>query len=278
MPGVEKEGFRRVDAKPSIDWIEAAVRGDDLVRGVPHGVVSQSLHVMRWHFYAAESEPVREMVRGKVTHSLDVVRATSAIVAQTPEIRWNIPQTLVIGLAHDLGRFPQAHLGSLNDAQTNFDHGTVGADIFGNFDLAGIDVDAAVATKAIQRHNKAEAGTDDPYALLIRDADKLALFRDIVATDAFIVDQGSAAPVTVASAVKEAFLAGTPVLNADLRTPADHVMRMLAWITDIRYPATQSMIVQEGLLQQILGQLAVLTDHEDPDIRARVEAWQRKTL
>jgi putative nucleotidyltransferase with HDIG domain len=89
-----------------------------------------------------------------------------------------------IGLLHDIGRFPQmAEYNTFND-HDSVDHGKLGLDLIRRHNLLHEmdDYDRSVVETAVLFHNKASLPTladrrHNIFAELIRDADKLDIFR-----------------------------------------------------------------------------------------------------
>lgn len=253
-------------------WIAGVFKDHQVSHRIPEKVRVSALSVMRHYSELSEDPRVTEMIERKVNHSRDVVTSTADIISRTPGIEWNVPQALIIALTHDMGRFPQAHRGALHDFKTLFDHGAEGARIVNMFDLSDIGVDRDVVVGAIAAHNSPHVDTEDPYALLIRDADKLALFREFGPSQYFVNHRDSGSS-DISPEAMEAFLSGTPVLNKHVHGMPDEAIRMLAWLSDIAFPATRQILKEEGLVKGVLKQLQMLTGSLNPDVAAKMADW-----
>jgi hypothetical protein len=257
---------------PGSIWVGEVFRQHDVLRDIPSKILTQTVSTMGRYLEEATNPDVRRRVASKIVHSGEVVVATFDITALTPAIPWNVPQALSIGLLHDIGRLEQASLGEFWRTHIFLRHGEAGARIAEGFDFSDTGVDKDIATTAIAKHDLAETGTVNPYVLLVKDADRLALFRDVVATNFFTNRQVDGDLTHISPLVKEDFLAGRLVLNEHLGIGnlGDEILRMLAWITDISYLATQQLLRNEHLIEGLQEQLKASTGDLDPEVQLRI--------
>lgn len=192
----------------------------------------------------------------KREHSLIVAEEAASIataIGLTPE---DVMLARVIGLLHDIGRFVQlAHYGTFSD-EASIDHGDVGADIIasGQWLSTWHHHDRRVARTAVIHHNKARLPAFDDercglFARLIRDADKLDIFR--VLRDRY---QGPEWPASterlpsddVSDGVFRDVLAGRLVDRGAIRNRIDWVFFRLCWLFDIHFEPAFDMILERG--------------------------------
>lgn len=163
----------------------------------------------------------------------------------------------VIGLLHDIARFRQiTEYRTFVDSQS-FDHGDAGP-----VELAklGILKDFSTAEQdminfAIRNHNKMLIQPADSehllFAKIIRDADKLDIFRILPPIEA----NHEYSPKLISQLKQGSLLSYTDVL-----TNADKRLIRLSWFYDINFEWTLKQLVVEGHLRR---QLDALPDTED---------------
>ncbi len=215
--------------------------------------------------FVAGNGEADDILRLKWTHSLMVERLCQEI---SHELEWNPHDVAVAGLAgllHDAGRFPQfAEFGTFNDA-ASFDHGVRGAEIV---KMSGVldslaQGDRSRILESIIAHNRRDIPGDIPcdalpLAKLVRDADKLDIYRIIMERvragkyhehllSAVQIEQ--AGPATP-GAIDEILRNGT-VSNENIRTMADFGLMMASWVFDINYAPALQRILSEKYIEDI---------------------------
>jgi HD superfamily phosphodiesterase len=255
---------------PSSAWVEEIFAKHEPVKGIPPKILRQAVQTMSGFLEGASDADTKRRVAHKIVHSGEVLDATFDIAATTPFLPLNMPQALCIGLLHDIGRLPHASLGEYYKIQLR--HGLEGAKIVNEFDFSDTDVNQETVVTAIAEHDLAKTDIEKPYVMLIRDADKLALLRDAVAffDDRYEKENPVHVAAPISPLVKADFLAGGLVLNNHLDTMSDEIVRMLAWITDISYPATRQLIRNEHLIEGLNEQLRTVAGEIDPEIQLRI--------
>jgi hypothetical protein len=163
----------------------------------------------------------------------------------------------------------QASLGEFWNTHKFIRHGEVGTGIVREFDFSDTGIDKATVVDAVAKHDMVETNADNPYISLVRDADRLALFRSSVVSN-FFANRANGNPAPISPLVREAFLAGRLVLNEDLSTLSDEILRMLAWITDMSYPATLTLIKDEHLTEGVEDQLRIVAGELNLEIKSRI--------
>ncbi|MEI6810415.1 MAG: HD domain-containing protein, partial [bacterium] len=175
----------------------------------------------------------------------------------------------VLGLLHDVGRFPQFQkYHTLVDSQS-VDHGELGRKIVSDLFLLSSSgpAERSDIMCAICHHNKRDlpAGAG-PGALallkLVRDADKLDIIRtlnELLRTDGFSrypelllnVDQyGPANPSLI-----DDIACCRPGSYSKVKSLADMQLMQLSWIYDLNYPTTFHLLISRGLLAAIKQRL-----------------------
>jgi hypothetical protein len=205
----------------------------------------------------------RQAFAAKRIHSFRVAGEIAAIGARMQLDPRTLFLSRIIGLLHDTGRFEQYRsYGTFNDF-LSLDHGDLGARIIeGNGALKGLDAaEKKTVVRAIRWHNKISlpGDADDKtlfYARLIRDADKLDIFRVVLEN---FQDAGSFAslpPATdVSDAILEDLMAGRRVSYKDLRNSTEMRLMQLNWITEIEFRPTLELIERRGYVDRMAASL-----------------------
>ena len=174
----------------------------------------------------------------------------------------------VVALFHDVGRFPQfAEYRTYNDAKS-IDHARLAVEVLrreGVLDVLRREERQWVET-AIEQHGRKSLpaqlnGQALLFAKLIRDADKLDIFRVVMER----YQQYREDPARVlwkpelpdeprySQAVFEAVRNGQLVEHTMMQTAADMMLCKLSWVYDVNFAATLARLREKGLLEQVLG-------------------------
>lgn len=201
----------------------------------------------------------------KREHSLYVADEAAAIAQAIGLAPEDVKLARVIGLLHDIGRFVQlAHYGTFRD-EASIDHGDLGAGIIGSGQwLSPLGRhDRLIVRTAVIHHNKARLPEFDDercrlFARLIRDADKLDIFR--VLRDRY---NGPEWPESgelrssddISDDVFRDVLAGRLVDRCVICNPIDWVFFRICWLFDINFEPTLDMILQRGYITMLTTSL-----------------------
>ncbi|MDJ0784308.1 MAG: HD domain-containing protein [Desulfosarcinaceae bacterium] len=242
----------------------------------------QAMGLKRW-FLRHAAQMVRQHPRHrrammlKLAHSVRVSRNCADIGTELGLDRERRRLARTIGLLHDVARFEQVvRYDSFVDS-VSVNHGALGADRLQEVPLvqALAATDRAVLLHAVRHHNAAAAPQDsDPgaafYLKLVRDADKLDIFRVICmlhrtnnggepATEAL---QLSDAP-QVTPAIAAAIRAQRPAPMAAVQTRVDLLLLRLSWVFDLSFAASHQHLARRGHLTQLVGCLPKTQKIED---------------
>jgi len=175
----------------------------------------------------------------------------------------------VTGLLHDIGRFRQlAEYGTFNDEES-VDHANYSVQIINEEHILD-SFDESVKEliiQAIRLHNKFEIprklkGLDLLYVNILRDADKLDIFR--VLTD-YYTDRNREPNhtltwelprgVQVSPAVAQDLLSGKLVLKSKVRSEIDVKILQMSWVYDLNYKPSFEVIFKNRYLEKIYSTL-----------------------
>lgn len=225
------------------------------------------------HTFYTDDKFVMERVLLKEVHSKRV--ANSMVMLAKNERLTDRQQMLaeVVGLFHDIARFRQVtEYRTFVDAES-FDHGSVGAKILAETDILRDlpQKEQNIVFFAVMNHNKMLIPPTTPenelFAKLIRDADKLDIFRILPPVEA----DHNYAPAMVNQLKKGGVLSYT-----DVKSLADKRLIRLSWFYDINFDWTLNALVEEGHLAR---QFAALPDNEDSRIiKATMQEYIDKRL
>lgn len=175
----------------------------------------------------------------------------------------------LVGLLHDLGRFPQlAEFDTFSD-EKSVDHAEGAVKILKGENLLDelmINNKELIFT-AILNHNKFKiqdglTGQEMLYAKLIRDADKLDIFR--VLTEHYANKTGKTnhtltwdlpKGTTVSPSVSKEVLAGKMVSKKNVASEMDVKIMQLSWVYDLNFRPTFEFLVKNRYLENVYNSL-----------------------
>ncbi len=219
--------------------------------------------------FRKESVPLPTAIAVKLEHTRHVAENAREIAR---DLRWtpeDVRLAEALGWLHDVGRFAQfAEYGHLQDA-TSVDHGLRGLEIVR---ASGIlapmpDHRRGCLLDGIRHHNArtispAAAPASLPFLKLIRDADKLDIFRVVlagIARDGFQELAGLWPNLALDGPVN-------PRLQDEIRTHrhgdvahvhslADFLLLEASWIYDLHYAPTRERVRRDGVLKALAAHL-----------------------
>jgi hypothetical protein len=171
----------------------------------------------------------------------------------------------IIGLLHDIGRFPQLAGYTTFDDWNSVDHGALGVGILHNHNLLALldSTDQKVVETAILHHNKLrlpdiEGKRRRLYTQLIRDADKLDVFR-------LFLDSYNASRVAEISSLPKGEDISIKVLSdlshkenvryEHIKNQIDWIFLRIGWLFDINFHPTFKLIMDRGYYAMLRAML-----------------------
>ncbi len=243
-------------------------------------------------FYGAD-DYVNAHIQLKEEHTK---RTCEEMVHLARELALDAGQTRVaelIALFHDVGRFPQfARYRTYNDRRS-VDHSRLGIETLhqeGILTSLPAEERQWVET-AVAHHNRRSLPADMTgqtllFARLIRDADKLDIFRVVVEKyqlyradpKGFPFEMEFADTPECSPRVLEAVLNGQVVDYTWLRTLNDVKLCQLGWVYDMNFPASLAVLRQRGFLDTLMDSLpaGAETRHVRAKIHEHLEARIRE--
>ena len=235
---------------------------------------AQTHQLKRWFLrYSAEKlrrhPRHREAMVLKIVHSIRVARICTGIGKDLGLDGDRLRLAGTVGLLHDVARFEQLiRYGTFVD-RVSVDHGALGADLLRKAPLVNTltATDRAVLLHAVRHHNAAAIPRkSDPgasfYLQLVRDADKLDIYRVICAlkrcgngaepaTEALQLSDVPEVTPAIAAAVE----AGRSAPMAAVRTQADLLLVRLAWVFDLHFDASAKRLQRAGYIPILVNAL-----------------------
>lgn len=219
--------------------------------------------------FRRESAPLPSAIAIKLEHTRHVAEIAREIAQ---DLRWTPDDVRIaeaLGWLHDVGRFAQfAEFGHLQDA-TSVDHGLRGLEIVRESGILASmpDIRRGCLLDGIRHHNARTIPPDTapaslPFLKLIRDADKLDIFRVVlagIARDGF----RELAPLWPKLALDGPV---NPRLQDEIRTHrhgdvahvhslADFLLLEASWIYDLHYAPARARVRRDGILDAIAAHL-----------------------
>lgn len=202
-------------------------------------------------FYTKDPD-IQEKVRLKETHTAFVVDISAELARHLGLGERDAALAKIIGLFHDIGRFKQYSVYCTFNDFASENHALLGLREIENLDLLLRlpEEDLGVFQFAIANHNAVQiAETDDPrrllFAQIIRDADKLDIYRVLAPTIAPSDGRG------YSQAFAEQFLSGGQCDYAAIQTSDERKLVRLSWIYNVNFSWTLQKIMERGYVWQI---------------------------
>ncbi len=174
----------------------------------------------------------------------------------------------VVALFHDIGRFPQFAKYRTYKDHRSVDHCRLGVEVLAQEGVLGSlrREEKQWVETAVEHHGRKALPADLRgqallFAKLIRDADKLDIYRIVVSSyrayrenpakfsfEVELPDEPGYSPP-----VLDAIMNGRVIDYHDLRTMNDMKLCQLGWVYDMNFPATLERLRQRGFVQDLLG-------------------------
>jgi HD domain-containing protein len=235
--------------------------------------------------FRAESPAEQRNYDLKVDHTYQVrviMERLAASLELRPEER---ALAVAIAISHDVGRFPQyRQYGTFNDA-TSTNHAALAVQTLREEGILDV-LDAherSIVLQAVALHNVFILPEDlNPdlrrFAMLIRDADKLDIWRVLIEYCTSPPEERASAvtwelPDTGACSIAalEEVMAGRMVNRSFLKTADDFKLLQLSWVFDLNFEESFNIVAERGYMTTLAGLLpcqpgcseavAVVRDH-----------------
>ena len=219
--------------------------------------------------YNATGGNVRDMCERKIRHTSEVAKNCRLIAEKKGICGYDCDMAWVIGMLHDFARFGQAVRTHSFVDSVQFDHAKLGArllfthhlveDIVPGFD-GMCDEDKAVMEKAVLHHSDFELPDDlsareEMFCVILRDADKLDIFRTVVESGPEKVYGCSMEELLrgdISPRIEAAFYGHRPALYSDRVTKADYLMAHIALYFGLKEESSRQRAAEQGYLARLM--------------------------
>lgn len=249
--------------------------------------MNKQLILTRFREYVETFSGVDQGVPLKYLHSLRVsglcrqIARSLSLSGQDVELAW------AIGLLHDIGRFEQLRRYHTFIDYQSMDHAQYGVHYLfeeGHIrDFIASDEEDEVIRAAVREHNVYRirpdlTGRQALYARIVRDADKIDIFRVYVMylenhLNVWNVDWADLPHQSISDAVMAQARARQLVRTRDKKTFIDYYVGMLCFYFDLSFAKSREITWQQGNYRKLLGFHSL-----NPDTEGKLEEIRKMVL
>ncbi|OOM75926.1 HD domain protein [Clostridium puniceum] len=216
-------------------------------------------------FYGEDSL-VNQNIELKETHTLKVAKHAVNIAKSLNLTEEEVNTAEIIGLFHDIGRFEQFRTYRTFRDAISENHATLGIKILEEHKILEKldDSRQRIIIKAISLHNIKELPSNlneekSLFCKLIRDADKLDIFRIIIEYERErqnnpnpAIDNLPFTPEYNKELLKDILL-GRKISNNSLKNYNDRKLYELSWISDLNFPFSFNYINEKKVMETLIN-------------------------
>ena len=225
----------------------------------------------RWFINYAESfykddKEFNKNIKLKIDHTFRVVSIIKDICEYEGLSEKDKQLAETIALYHDIGRFEQLKRYNTFADILSVDHALLALDICENYNLLDKfnELDACLIEYAIKHHNKLRLPSDASplellYASLIRDADKVDIYKTLInhfeswdGSESSIITFGLTTQKQLTPEAVDLILKGEIVEHKDMRTAYDFLLMLIGWLNDLNFDRSLQLIIERGYLESVL--------------------------
>ena len=216
-------------------------------------------------FYGGD-DVVNQNIELKEKHTLKVAKHAANIAKSLNLSEEEVNTAEIIGLFHDIGRFEQFRTYKTFRDDLSENHATLGIKVLEeNKILEDLDDGTQkIIVKAISLHNTKELPSnlneeESLYCKLIRDADKLDIFRVIIEYEKERQNNPNPAidnlPFTAGynKELLKDILLNRKISNNSLKNYNDRKLYELGWITDLNFSFSLIYIKEKNILKSLIN-------------------------
>ena len=215
--------------------------------------------------YDSTDNLIKTNLRYKEDHSYEVAKICDQLAMSLglPEEQTVLAEA--IGLLHDVGRFPQFYLyKTFQDSQSE-NHACLGVRILKEQTVLDFleQSEQDIINQAIHHHNffklPAQPETVDLFSKIIRDSDKLDIFRFIQESEKNRLTGNSSNTVHLeldsssyfSDTLIDSILNRQCCFYSDLKTVHDFKLLQLSWVFDINFPRTFQLLKEKNYINEL---------------------------
>lgn len=204
------------------------------------------------------------LIEKKIRHTYNVVDISEEIAKSLNLSEEEVKLAILIGLLHDIGRFEQAKIAGTYVDTKQIDHAEIGVRLLfeenkiREFLPEDFEYDEIIK-KAVYEHNKFKISEElnkkeRLYAQIVRDADKIDIYRMFVTDD--MLELGYASGYTdmknFTEEVEDAFYNNEQLPKNKLKTMLDWLLNAIAFTYDINFKKSFLILKEKNYINIIL--------------------------
>ncbi|MFT4326871.1 MAG: HD domain-containing protein [Candidatus Woesearchaeota archaeon] len=206
---------------------------------------------------ASDKKNIQKMIDIRYEHTMCVIKLAKVI---SKKENLNVELTEIIALFHDLARAYQIKTYETLSDKDSIDHADYAVEILKKEHVLKdfTQLEQTIILDAIQYHNKFIDNIPDvtkeskPYVQLIRDADKIDIFRVVLSYQDLL--QLSYTQNPTLDVVKQ-LVAGKQVLKSSMKNPTDDVLLKLSWMNELYYTTSWNLLEKARYIEKLLAKL-----------------------
>ena len=204
------------------------------------------------------------LIEKKIRHTYNVVDISEEIAKSLNLSEEEVKLAILIGLLHDIGRFEQAKIAGTYVDTKQIDHAEIGVRLLfeenkiREFLPEDLEYDEIIK-KAVYEHNKFKISEElnkkeRLYAQIVRDADKIDIYRMFVTDDMLKLGYASGYTDTknFTEEVEDAFYNNEQLPKNKLKTMLDWLLNAIAFTYDINFKKSFFILKEKNYINIIL--------------------------
>lgn len=220
--------------------------------------------------YVSKYNPENERIRIKIEHIENVAKNCEMLSRDLKLNEEGTNLAIAIGYFHDIGRFEQVRIAdTFSDRESRINHAEKGIEVLEKDDfirefIKDTEYDNIIK-KAVLNHNKASKDIDKDltkkellFAKIIRDADKIDIFRTIADEKnsmkaIFWYDTWNMDEIT--SEILKEFYNGNELDYSKIKNNADVIVTFYAYINDLNFDESKNIILKNKYLDKFTARV-----------------------
>lgn len=230
--------------------------------------------VEKFEYYLKKFDVDNEKIKIKIRHSYYVADLINKLAKYLELEEEERILAKTIGLIHDIGRFPQyQEKGLYDDYKTKINHAVLADDcLFKEGHIKDFEIEEKyhnIIRKSILNHNAFKLDTNLTeeelfFSKLIRDADKIDIFRSIVSFDLKYESSAN-------EKLKNAFFKHELVERQYVISDSDEIISTLAFVFDINFKESFELLDETDNLELFMDSVLVSKELEEEFMEYKTE-------
>lgn len=210
---------------------------------VPEEIIDWVKQIILENYNKTINPEIRYKMMIKVNHTKKVVEAGWEIRKNSKNL--DLLLVSLVCFLHDIGRFPQVLNNTFSDVKSKIDHGMLAYEMIKNKKMNVSDADKDKIAEAILWHNKKNYTGSNPYAFLIRDADKIALFREFEKLEENANNEGFKGSF-ISNEVLNEFKLKKNLSKEIIKTKNEWLLYTYSWLWDLNLESSKKIALKEN--------------------------------